>query len=112
MNDRKTIEPYKGEIINAINDVENFTTNLDMVSFIKDVKTYKATVMSLVLIGELASKIPPEIRSQNTKIPWGDIIGLRNRISHDYFSLDEKVLWQTIKESLPELKIEIKKLHD
>ena len=112
MNTRKTIEPYKEEIINAISEVESFVIGMDMVSFIKDIKTYKATVMCLILIGELASKIPPEIRSQNTKIPWGDIIGLRNRISHDYFGLDEKVLWQTIKESLPELKIEIQKLHD
>ena len=55
MNTRKTIEPYKEEIINAINEVESFIVGMDMVSFIKDIKTYKATVMCLILIGELAS---------------------------------------------------------
>ncbi len=108
----KTIEVYKEEIIFAINEIEKYTRDLDMVSFIKNTQAYNATMMCLALIGETASKIPENVRSQSIKIPWGDIVGLRNKISHDYFSLDEEVIWKTIKESLPELKAEIGKLHD
>ena len=112
MNNNKSIEPYKEEVINAIDEIASFTNGMDMISFIKDRKTYNATMMDLALIGELVSKIPEDIRLQSTTTPWGDIIGLRNRIAHDYFSLDEKVLWKTIVESLPKLRVEIQKLHD
>lgn len=112
MNGRKTVEAYKEEIINAIGKIESYTKGFDLDSFVSDAKTYDATMMELVLIGELASKIPETIRAQNANIPWGKIIALRNRISHDYFSLDEAVLWTTIKESLPVLREEIQKIHD
>ena len=108
----KTIDAYKEEIIYSINEIEKYTHGLDISSFVKNTQVYNATMMCLALIGETASKLPESVRNQNTVIPWSKIISLRNRISHDYFSLDEEVLWQTIKESLPELKIEIQKLHD
>ena len=108
----KTIEAYKEEIIYAINEIEKYTQGLDGPSFIKNTQVYNATMMCLALIGETASKLPENVKNQNTKIPWTKVISLRNRISHDYFGLDEEVLWQTIKESLPELKVEIQKLHD
>ena len=112
MTSTKTIEAYKGEIIHAINEIEEYTKGLTMPEFIRDTKTYNATMMCLALIGENASKFPQHVREQNQGIPWGDIIGLRNRISHDYFGLDEEVIWKTIKESLPKFREEIKQLHD
>lgn len=112
MNNTKTIEVYKQEIIYAIDEIERYTKDLTMSTFIQDTKTYNATMLCLALIGETASKFTQNVREQNKIIPWGDIIGLRNRISHDYFGLDEEVIWRTIKESLPEFKEEIKKLHD
>ena len=112
MSTVKTIEAYKEEIIYAINEIEKYTTGLSMPQFIRDTKTYNATMMCLALIGEITSKFPQSVRDQSPNIPWGDIIGLRNRISHDYFGLDEEVIWKTIKESLPEFKIEVEKLHD
>jgi len=112
MSNIKTIEAYKETIIYAINEIEEYTKGLTMPTFIRDTKTYNATMMCLALIGETTSKFPKHVREQNKNIPWGDITGLRNRISHDYFGLDEEVIWKTIKESLPVFKEEIKKLHD
>ena len=112
MNPRKTIEPYKEEIISAIKKIVEYTNGLNLSSFVKHTMSYDATVMQIILIGELASKIPDYVRAQNKQIPWNKIIGLRNRIAHDYFSLSDEVLWEIITKDLPELKIEIQKLHD
>ncbi len=43
-----------------------------------------------------------------TNIPWNSIRGMRNRIVHDYENIDLSVLWGTIKESLPDLKDNLK----
>ncbi len=112
MNSRKTIEPYKEEIISAIEKVAEYTHGLDLLSFIKHAMSYDASMMQLILIGELSSKIPDYVRAQNENIPWSKIIGLRNRIAHDYFSLSDEVLWEIITKDLSELKVEIQKLHD
>ena len=112
MNPRKTIEPYKEEIISAIEKINEYTNSLDLPSFIKNTMSYDATMMQLILIGELSSKIPDYVRAQNENIPWNKIISLRNRIAHDYFSLSDEVLWEIITKDLPELKVEIQNLHD
>jgi|SRR3989344_525771 len=112
MNPHKTIEPYKEEIVLAIEKITLYTRSLDLPAFIKNMMAYDATMLELILIGELSSKIPDYAKDQNKEIPWNKIIGLRNRIAHDYFSLSEEVLWEIITKDLPKLKIEIQKLHD
>lgn len=109
---KKTIEAYKEEILQAICDIGDFTAGIDIKTFIKNKQAYNATVLSLLLIGELFSKISVDIRQQNKDIPWDKVIGLRNRIAHDYFGLDADVLWDIVKTDLPKLKVEIQKLHD
>ncbi|MEI8130055.1 MAG: HepT-like ribonuclease domain-containing protein [bacterium] len=108
----KSIEAYKQEILTAIKDIEDFSAGFNLPGFIKNVQGYKATVLSLLLIGELMSKMPDSVRKQNSVIPWEQIIGLRHRIAHDYFGLDEDILWKIIHDDIPALRDEIKKLHD
>jgi uncharacterized protein with HEPN domain len=57
----------------------------------------------LEVIGEAATRLSPELRERHPLVPWGDIIGLRNRLIHAYDALDEIVIWRTLREDLPEL---------
>ncbi len=67
-------------------------------------------IFPISIIGEAAKNIPKEIKSKHPEIVWSDIVGMRNKIIHEYFGIDEDVLWKTIKEDIPALKKEIKKL--
>jgi uncharacterized protein with HEPN domain len=62
-----------------------------------------AVVRAIEIVGEAASKITAETRLTLPQVPWGSIIGMRNLIVHEYFSVDYDVVWEVATENLPEL---------
>ena len=56
---------------------------------------YDAVLMELLLIGEEANRISEVFCLAHKDIPWQKMIGLRNRITHDYFRIDPKIVWET-----------------
>lgn len=62
--------------------------------------------MSLIIIGEAATRLMElhaEFVEQNSEIPWRNMRGMRNRITHGYFDINLEVVWSTVQTSLPEL---------
>jgi len=62
-----------------------------------------ATLRNLELIGEAASKISADIRSQHPEIPWRLLIALRNRLIHGYLGIDNDTIWSVLQDDLPVL---------
>ena len=77
-----------------------------------DLKTDEVLCLALTylitLLGEAAGKVPPETREKYPRIPWLKIVHMRNRLIHGYDSIDNDILWDTIKTNLPELLSELK----
>lgn len=69
-----------------------------------------AIVRNLSIIGEAVKNIPDGIKSANPAVSWGEIMGMRNKVVHEYFSVDEGILWKTIKEDLPMFKKHIQEI--
>ena len=61
--------------------------------------------MCVLQIGELSSRLSEEFKSKYSHIPWRVIKDTRNFYVHNYFSVDMSILWSTITEYLPDLKI-------
>jgi uncharacterized protein with HEPN domain len=101
---------YINDMISAIKDTSEFIKDMDYVAFFRDRKTTHASVRSLEILGEAAKHIPESIRDKHPDIPWKKIIGLRNRIAHEYFGIDLKLVWNIVKEELPTLKPLVQKL--
>jgi uncharacterized protein with HEPN domain len=93
------------DIWEAIEKIERYVSGLDHAAFIKDDKTVDSVVRNLEIIGEAAKRIPENIRAQYSGIEWRRIIGLRNRIVHDYFSIDVEIVWEIVKEGFAYLQI-------
>lgn len=62
-----------------------------------------ALVRALEIIGEAANKVSEETQRNHPIIRWRDIVGMRNRIVHDYARVDLKVVWDTVTYRIPEL---------
>jgi uncharacterized protein with HEPN domain len=62
-----------------------------------------ALVRLLEIIGEAANRIPSEEQARHPKIPWPQIVGLRNRLIHGYDSVDFDILWQIVTQDLEPL---------
>jgi uncharacterized protein with HEPN domain len=78
--------------------------------FEQDKRTQQAVVMSLIVLGEAATKVMdqhPEFAAEHAEIPWRSMRGMRNRIAHGYFDIDLAVVWGTLQTALPTLKVQL-----
>ena len=69
-----------------------------------------AIIKELEIIGEAASKLTPEFKAGLPHIPWTDIVGMRNRLTHGYFDIDRDRVWDTVLDDLKPLCAELEKL--
>lgn len=106
MND----ETYIGHIAEAIEKVERYVKGLTYEQFSKDEKTVDAVIRTLEIIGEASNNISKEFQNTHTEFPWSKIISMRNRLIHEYFGVNEEVVWGTCMDDLPLLKKQIEKL--
>jgi uncharacterized protein with HEPN domain len=98
------------DILDAINDVEDFLGNMSLKEFTKDRKTLNAVVRSIEIIGEASKKIPESCKEKHKNLPWKQIAGMRDKLIHAYFGVDAEILWKAAKEDIPQLKDAIKKM--
>ncbi len=98
---------YLEDIIDSIGAIADFTDKLDLNSFRQDRKTYSATLRELQIIGEAIGKISKETKAKDKTINWRDIKAFRNKITHEYFGVDHEIVWDIVKNELPELRNKI-----
>ena len=92
------------DIIEAINKIERYITDIDFDSWQHDEKTVDAVIRNIEVIGEASSHLPIEIQEQYKDVPWGMMKGIRNILAHEYFGVDLEIIWKTVKDDLPILK--------
>lgn len=96
------------DILAAIDSIEKFIAGIDFEAFQKDDKTTSAVIRKLEIIGEAVKQIPNDMRQKYTGIPWKEMAGMRDRLIHFYFGIDNRLVWRTITERLPQVKQEIR----
>ena len=87
-----------------------YTKDYNFSKFKKDFKTIDAVIRNLEIIGEASKVLPLEFRKVHKNIPWKEIAGMRNKVTHEYFGVDEGILWATVSEDIPALLKEISKM--
>lgn len=98
------------DIIEAINDIEEFIGEMDFPEFYRNNKTRSAVVWKVETIGEAAKNIPKEIKEIYKDIPWKDMAGIRDKSAHFYFGIDYEIVWEVIKKRLPEVEPRLKQI--
>ena len=91
------------DMLESAQKIKRYTTELSFEDFLKDDKTIDAVVRNFEIIGEAANRIDPDFRSSNPEMDWNRIRGFRNRIVHDYFGIDNEIVWEIIANNLDEL---------
>jgi uncharacterized protein with HEPN domain len=62
-----------------------------------------AVLYEIVVLGEAARRLSPEVRDAHPEVPWREIIGMRSVVTHGYNQIDDEELWQVIEHDLPDL---------
>ena len=83
-----------------------FVDGLDKEEYLADRRTQQAVTMSLLVVGESASRVVdsfPDFVATQSAVPWRAMRGMRNRIAHGYFEIDQEIVWDTVQTALPQL---------
>ena len=92
------------DVINAMNKALKFVEGVSYEEFAKDDKTIFAVIRAIEIIGEAVKNIPENTRKEYPEIPWKGMAGMRDKVIHEYFGVDIKVVWDTVKKRIPEVK--------
>lgn len=90
-------------ILDAIRRINRYMDSQTFESFTADDMRYYAVVKNIEIIGEAANMLTFSFREANSHIPWKSICGMRNYIVHEYFAVDERVVWEVVTSDLPKL---------
>lgn len=92
------------DMLKAIDEVAALVSHPDFESFRKDRAAILASLTCIHILGEASNHIPKEIKQKYPELPWSQIRGMRNRIAHEYFEIDESIVWTTCKIDFPKLR--------
>jgi len=107
---KRYIKDYVIDIFDNVNKIIKFTEGLTYEDFAKNDEKIYAVVRALEIIGESAKSIPKEVKKKYPNIPWDKIVGMRNKIAHEYFGIDVKIVWTTATKDILQLKEEMGKI--
>jgi len=71
--------------------------------FLNDETLKRSVVRSLEIIGEATRKIPADFKIKWDKVKWKDMAGIRDKLIHDYMGVNYSIVWDVIKNKIPEL---------
>jgi uncharacterized protein with HEPN domain len=94
---------FLGHILDAIADIEDFVVD-GRTAFMVDRRTQSAVVRQIEIIGEAVKNLSPELKAAETKVPWRQIAGTRDRLIRAYFKVDFDAVWAMIEQDLPPLR--------
>jgi uncharacterized protein with HEPN domain len=100
------------DILDSIENIENFIEGFDFEEFSRDTKTIYAVVRALEIIGEATKNLPNSLKAEYPEVPWRDMAGFRDKVVHGYFGVDLEVVWDTAVDDTPSLKPLIAKILD
>jgi uncharacterized protein with HEPN domain len=91
------------DILAGVNAAIEYTRGMTYDDFVADRRTRDAVIRNLVTMGESVRWIPGPIREANPDVPWTTMRGVRNVVVHEYFGVDDRILWDTVVHDLPPL---------
>ena len=99
---------YLRHISDSISAIEEFTNRGGRELFDKDRAIQNAVIKELEIIGEACRNLSENFKRAHHTIPWGDIIGARDKLVHDYMGVDLDRVWLMAVQDVPELKEKVK----
>lgn len=98
------------DMLTATRRIAEFKQGVDKEEFLEDVKTQSAVLHQLMILGEAAKRLSPQIRQRSSEVPWQLIAGMRDNLIHGYRDVDLEEVWKTADRDVPELTVHLERL--
>ncbi len=96
-------DAYMLDMLLAARKVQSYTRNVNLERFRDDDLIQNAVMHQIQIIGEAARKISRQYKDAHSEIPWQMIIGMRNRLVHEYFDIIPERVWDVVDRDIPEV---------
>src|SRR3989338_7348733 len=94
---------YAGHMLDKACEAVDLVKGKDRADYNSEAAIRYALAHLLQVIGEAARRISQDFCKSHPEIPWKAIVGMRHKVVHDYMSVDEDVVWDTVQQELPPL---------
>lgn len=101
-------ELYLRDIVEAADAIAGFVEGVNRKRFIGEDLLRSGVLQKLIVIGEAAANLSPELKARYPDTPWADIVAFRNIAVHAYFSVDWSIVWVAATEEAPELAEQVR----
>jgi len=91
-------------ILDSIEEIQQYLKEADLAVFLKNSMMRFACIKQMEIIGEASNQLSTELKAKFSDIEWAQIVGMRNVFTHEYFGIDPALVWEIIKNDIPELK--------
>lgn len=95
------------DILESLDSLPRIVGRRTEAEFLRDETARYAVVQRLVVVGEAAARLSPEVRQRYPTVPWADVIAFRNMLVHEYFGIHWPLVWQTAVDHAPRLRAQI-----
>jgi len=104
-------DAFLRHILDAIGEIEEFTAAGET-AFYASRLIQRGVERNLEIIGEAAKRLSEPVRSEHPAVPWRAMAGLRDILSHAYHRVDSELVWQTVADALPKLRVAVETILD
>ena len=104
---------YLEHILESIERIDRYVENMNEDGFLDDEKTQDAVVRNFEIIGEASRNMIrnyPDFTQMHPEVPWSIAYEMRNSLAHGYFSVDFEIVWNTVKNDLPKMAEQVRRL--
>jgi uncharacterized protein with HEPN domain len=98
------------DILEAIQEIREFTEGMDFFAFDRDKKTKYAVLRCLLVIGEAVNRLPESVKNDDPEIAWSKIVRSRHIVAREYTKVDYSIVWRIVTPYLVPLKSVIEKI--
>lgn len=108
--ERRNERLYLADILQAAREIADYA-DIDQALFLQDRMRQRAVIQCFEVIGEASKKLSNELRDANAGIPWRYMAAFRDKLIHDYFEIDLKLVWATARQEIPALILQLEQLN-